>query len=97
MFRGTMFNRHSVEDASPVFAAGYNINLKKTTYGVVASTNDQGELDYGVNLATKLGPLQLYLATDNLNQLLGAPEEISRFNLRFGLNLVFGYNKWIEE
>lgn len=94
-FRATMFNNHQLEDSEAIVALGYNIALDRTTYGVVAIKNEQGEIDYGLNLATKLGPLQFYLATDNLNKLLGPIEDIKQANVRLGINLVFGYNKWL--
>ncbi|NIJ46120.1 hypothetical protein FHR24_002598 [Wenyingzhuangia heitensis] len=94
-FRATMYNNHKLEDSKAILALGYNLALDKTTYGVVGIKNDQGDMDLGVNLATKLGPLQLYLATDNLNKLLGPVEDIRQANIRFGLNFVFGYNKWL--
>ena len=41
----------------------------------------------------KLGPLQLYAATDSLKDIFEKPEEATRANVRIGLNFVFGYNK----
>lgn len=92
-FRATMFNSFDIEDKEAVVALGYNLALRKTTYGVVAIKNALGDIDYGVNFATKLGPLQIYAATDNLNQILGKLEEIKEANLRFGINFVFGYGR----
>jgi len=92
-FRATMFNNHKLKDDKAVLGLGYNLALRKTTYGVVGIKNAQGEIDYGVNFATKIGPIQIYAATDNLNKILGKPEEVRNANLKLGLNLVFGYGK----
>ncbi|NJB83806.1 DUF5723 family protein [Wenyingzhuangia aestuarii] len=94
-FRATMFNNHTVEDSEAILALGYNLSLDRTTYGIVGIKNAYGEMDLGVNLATKIGPLQIYLATDNLNRILGPVEDLKQANIRFGLNFVFGYNKWL--
>ncbi|ANW95470.1 hypothetical protein AXE80_03885 [Wenyingzhuangia fucanilytica] len=94
-FRATMFNDLKNKDNSATIALGYNVALDRTTYGVVGIKNAQGDIDFGLNLATKLGPLQIFLATDNINKVLGAVQDIKQVNLRFGLNFVFGYNKWL--
>ena len=93
--RATMFNDHNNKESEATIALGYNVALDKTTYGVVGIKNAQGDMDFGLNLATKLGPVQLFMATDNINRVLGAVEDIKNVNLRFGINLVFGYNKWL--
>lgn len=94
-FRATMFNDLKNTENASTIALGYNVALDRTTYGVVGIKNAQGDIDFGLNLATKLGPLQVYLATDNINKVLGAVEDIKQVNLRFGINFVFGYNKWL--
>lgn len=92
-FRATMFNNHTIEDAESTIALGYNLALKKATYGIVGIKNANGDFDFGFNVAAKLGPLQLYVITDNINQiLLTKPEEKKNLNLQLGINLVFGYN-----
>jgi len=99
-FRATMFNRHTFTDNKPVLAAGYNLALKRTTYGVVGIKDEVGNANLGINLATKLGPLQLYFASDNLVSTLSnlnTPEKITKVNARVGINFVFGYKKWIEK
>ncbi|WP_010134908.1 DUF5723 family protein [Ochrovirga pacifica] len=96
LFRATMFNKHTIKNTESVIALGYNIALDKTTYGIVGIKNAQGNLDFGFNLATKLGPLQLYLVSDNVNQIFAKPEDAQNINLQFGINLVFGYNKWLN-
>lgn len=91
-FRLTMFNDHSQEDTNPVFAAGYNLDFKKNTLGGVVVSRD-GEIDLGVNFALKLGFFQLYMVSDNVDNIFTAPREIKNLNLRLGLNFVFGYNQ----
>jgi len=92
-FRVTVFNNHQFTDRESVVALGYNVDLKNTTYGLVGIKNDQGKIDYGLNLATKLGPLQFYLATDNFNKIFGPLEDINQLSFRTGVNFVFGYKK----
>ncbi|MGY5354413.1 DUF5723 family protein [Wenyingzhuangia sp. IMCC45467] len=93
--RFTMFNDLVNSDQDATLALGYNVDLDKSTYGIVGIKNAQGNLDLGLNFAAKLGPLQLFLATSRLNEILGNPKDIKNVNLRFGLNFVFGYNKWL--
>lgn len=94
-FRATVFNNHKLEDSEAIIALGYNVALDRTTYGVAGIKNAEGDIDLGLNLATKLGPLQIYMATDNLNKILGPVPDLKHANIRFGVNLVFGYNKWL--
>ena len=85
-----------LDKSTPAYGLGFNRTLNKTTYGVVASTGGiDDEFKFGANLIVKLGPLQLYAAADNLSGLFGKAEENKNATVRFGLNLVFGYNKWI--
>ena len=93
--RLTMFNDLINTDNEATLALGYNIALDKSTYGIVGIKNAQGDMDLGLNFATKLGPVQLFFATSRLNEVLGNPKDIKNVNLRFGINLVFGYNKWL--
>lgn len=96
--RAIFFNNHAFGSFKPSYALGYNRTLNKTTYGVLASTGGRNsDFKFGANIAFKLGPIQLYAATDSLAGIFGKPEEASGANLNFGLNLVFGYNKHIKK
>lgn len=88
------FNTHAFDEFKPSYSLGYNRTLKKTTFGVLTSMGGvDNDFLFGANFAVKLGPLQLYAATDSLKALFTQPEEASSANVRVGLNLVFGYNK----
>jgi len=96
--RAVLFNNHAFGTFKPSYALGFNRTLNKTTYGILASTGgNNSEFKFGANIAFKLGPVQLYAATDSLAGAFGKPEEASGANVHFGLNLVFGYNKWIKK
>ena len=72
---------------------GYNRELNKSTYGVIASTGGiNGGFKVGANLAVQLGFLQLYGAIDDLSSLNGKVEQIKEANLRLGINFLFGYS-----
>lgn len=97
MFRGTYFQNLADEEAKPIMALGYNLDMKKTTIGVVGIKNIYDEIDLGLNFAAKLAFFQLYFATDNINKLLGPVQDIKNINAHVGLNLVFGYKKWLKK
>ena len=91
------FNTHAFDEFKPSYSLGYNRTLNKTTFGVLTSMGGiDNEFLFGANFAVKLGPLQLYAATDSLKALFTKPEEATGANVRVGLNLVFGYNKHIK-
>ena len=95
-FTAVYFTNPVFDESKAVYGLGYNRTLNKTTYGVVASAggfDDQFKL--GANMVLKLGPIQLYAAANNITALTGKTEELKNFSINFGLNLVFGYNKWI--
>jgi hypothetical protein len=88
------FNTHAFDEFKPSYSLGYNRTLNKTTFGVLTSMGGiDNEFLFGANFAVKLGPLQLYAATDSLKALFTKPEEATGANVRVGLNLVFGYSK----
>jgi hypothetical protein len=49
----------------------------------------QNKFNFGTGLVIKPGPFQFYFVTDNLNTIFD-PLNSKAFNLRFGMNLVFG-------
>ncbi|KYG79036.1 hypothetical protein AWN68_05225 [Roseivirga echinicomitans] len=88
------FNNHVFKEIDPSFAVAYNHTVNKFTFGVLGSyRGPQNEVNLGLNLATDIGPMQLYLATDNM-LISNKPEQYSKMDFRFGLNLMFGYKKW---
>ena len=96
-FTFAAFNTQAFNEFKPSYSLGYNRTLNKTTFGVLTSmAGVDNEFLFGANFAVKLGPLQLYAATDSLKALFTQPEEATGANVRIGLNLVFGYNKHIK-
>lgn len=88
------YNNHVFNSFKPAYSLSYNRDMGQFTFGVIGTyrtTNSRANL--GFNMATNFGPLQLYLATDNL-MVLNKPEKRSIADIRFGLNLMFGYKKW---
>ena len=97
-FKLTMFNQHQNSDNQSVIALGYNLALKKSTYGLVGIKDEVGEISMGLNFAATLGGLQIYATSDNLFTgltKLESPELLTNINARIGINFVFGYKKWI--
>ena len=88
------FNNSVFGEIDPSFAAAYNHTVNKFTFGVLGSyRGPENELNFGANIASDIGPVQLYVATDNA-LVSNRPERYSKIDFRFGLNLMFGYKKW---
>lgn len=88
------FNNHVFDEIDPSYAVGWNHSVKKFTFGVLGSyRGSQNELNFGANIASDIGPVQLYLAMDNALA-TNRPEQYSKADIRFGINLMFGYKKW---
>ena len=94
VFRATYFSYNNpYVDIKPSFGLGYNRELNKSTYGVIASTGgNNGGFRLGANLAVQLGFLQLYGAIDDLSSLYGKVEQSNEANFRLGINFLFGYS-----
>ncbi|MGW8121015.1 DUF5723 family protein [Roseivirga echinicomitans] len=91
------FNNHVFNEIDPSLAVAYNHTVNKFTFGVLGSyRGPQNEFNMGMNIAADIGPIQLYVATDNA-LVSNRPEQYSKFDLRFGLNLMFGYKKWLAK
>ena len=91
-------NSPSLVTQTPSYSLGYQRTLQKTTYGILARTGSAQENIYiGANAMLRLGFFQLYAATDNVASLFGKVEEVHGGSLRFGLNVVFGYKKWLPK
>ena len=91
VFRATYFyNKNPYISIKPSYALGYNRELNKTTYGLVASTGgNNGGFRLGANLAVQLGFLQLYTALDDLSSIGGKVQDSNTANFRFGMNFLF--------
>ena len=74
------------------YAGAYNRCLRYFTVGVVGSTENGSDFNIGANLASDIGPVQLYLAMDNA-LVLNRPERFSKMDFRFGINLMFDYKQ----
>lgn len=88
------YNNHSLGEIDPGYAVSYNRIMNKFTFGLIGIFRGRGAAaTIGANLASNIGPVQLYMATDNI-LIFNKPEEKSKVDLRFGINLMFGYKKW---
>jgi len=92
VFRATYFSNNNPYIAiKPTYGLGYNRELNRATYGLVASTGgNSGDFRLGANMAVQLGFLQLYTALDNLSSIGGKVQEVNTANFRFGVNFLFG-------
>jgi hypothetical protein len=84
----------------PAFTLGIYQELGRTFNAILTYSVQYGRFDnvgLGIVIKPPFLPLQLYLAGDNLfNNYYTpyyAPMNVQNFNLRFGINLVFGYVK----
>jgi hypothetical protein len=88
------FNNHVFDEIDPSYALAYNHSINKFVFGLVGSyRGPDNELNIGANIASDIGPVQLYLAADNA-LITNRPERFSKLDFRFGLNLMFGYKRW---
>jgi len=92
-FTAMAFSRSVFGETKFSYAGGYNRTLKYFTVGLLGSLRDGSEFNVGANLASDIGPLQVYLAMDNA-LVMNKPERYSKLDFRFGLNLMFGYKRW---
>lgn len=90
----TMYNNSVFNTFDPSYSVSYNwLPGRKTTLGVLTSFGGMiNEPMFGANLATNLGPIQFYAATNNFIGLT-KPEDIQTVDVRFGLNIMLGYKK----
>lgn len=91
------FNNHVFNEIAPSYAMAYNHSVKKFTFGLLGSFRGAGnEVNIGANIASDIGPVQLYLALDNALA-TSRPEQYSKADIRLGINFKFGYKKWANK
>lgn len=96
-FSVTYFQTNALENFPANYALSYNHKFDKFVVGVLGTyRRSNNEINFGANLGTNIGPVQLYLAMDNV-LLTNGPEQYSKADFRFGLNLMFGYKKWSKK
>jgi len=80
-----------------LYAVGYTrkVGTILSVSGNVIRKPQQG-FDIGLAYALNLGPLQFYLASDQLIKVWNVPNA-SAFDIRFGLNFVFGRQKLVKD
>ena len=78
--------------ASANFAAGRMLNF---TVSYSFMNNDWKNL--GAGIALNAGPFNIFAISDNTINAIFWPSEARSLNLWFGLNLVFGYNRFKQE
>ncbi len=93
-FSITYFKSNALSNLPANYALSYNHKFDKFVFGILGTyRRANNETNIGANLGTNIGPLQLYLAMDNV-LVMNRPERFSKADFRFGLNLMFGYKKW---
>ena len=96
-FSLTYFKNNAFSDLPGNFALSFNHRFENFVVGAVGSYRRANtEFNLGASLASSIGPVQLYMALDNV-LLLNRPEQYSKVDFRFGLNLMFGYKKWMKD
>ncbi len=91
------FKRNALDQMPANYAVSYNHRFEKFVVGILGSyRSENSEMNIGANLGTNIGPVQLYLAMDNM-LVTNRPEQYSKADFRFGLNLMFGYKKWLKK
>jgi hypothetical protein len=90
------FKRDALSHMKANYALAYNHKFDKFVVGVLGSMRGENDFNFGANLGTNIGPVQLYLAMDNV-LVTNKPEQYSKADFRFGLNLMFGYKKWFKK
>lgn len=85
-FYGNVFNG----SFEPAFGLSYNLQLGHIwTIGVNASYRNSSFSNFGVGTTLNLGPVQLYLLTENVTAFTKI-DDARYIDARFGMNLVFG-------
>ncbi|MDR0981676.1 MAG: DUF5723 family protein [Culturomica sp.] len=80
----------------PTFTASMNARLlRNVSLSVAPAVSLPGSFDVGAGITAKAGPLQLYVATDNL--LAANYTSAKAVSLRFGVNLLFGNTKKVKK
>lgn len=90
------FKRDALSGMDANYALAFNHKFEKFVVGVLGSLRGNNEFNFGANIGTDIGPVQLYLAMDNA-LVTNGPEQYSKADFRFGLNIMFGYKKWIKK
>lgn len=91
----TDFLRETIHEhltASANFAAGRMLNF---TLSYSFMNNNWKNL--GAGIALNAGPLNIFAISDNTLNAVFWPSEAQSVNLWFGMNLIFGYNKFKQE
>lgn len=93
----TYFKNNAFSDLPGNYALSVNHKLDNFIFALVGTYRRANtEINFGASIASNIGPVQLYMALDNF-LLLNKPEQYSKANLRFGLNLKFGFKRWQKQ
>lgn len=93
-FSLSYFKNNAIKEMPANYALAYNHRFENFVVGAVGSyRRANNEVNIGVSFASNLGPVQVYMAVDNV-LLANKPEKYSKADFRFGLNLMFGMKKW---
>jgi len=96
-FSFTYFKNSAFEDIPGNYALSFNHRFENFVIGAVGSYRRANtEFNVGASLAANIGPFQVYTALDNI-LVMNKPEQYSKFDFKFGLNLMFGYKKWRKD
>lgn len=93
----TYFKNAAFGDLPANYALSFNHRFENFVVGAVGSYRRANtEFNLGASLASSIGPVQVYVALDHI-LIMNRPEQYSKADFRFGLNLLFGYDKWKKD
>jgi len=96
-FSLTYFKSNALNNLPANYGLAYNHRFDKFVVGVLGTfRRSNNRANIGANLGTNIGPVQIYAAVQNV-LIFDRPERFSKANFRFGLNLMFGYKKWLKK
>ena len=91
----TSFLRNQVDQQ---FTATANFNTGRIFNFTLSYTYKNAYLkNLGAGFSLNLGPLNIYMVSDNALNVVFWPQEARSANLWFGMNLVFGYNQFMKD
>ena len=95
-FSFTYFKSNNLANMPANYALSFTHRLDKFLVGINGSYRGAiNEVNVGGSILTNLGPVQIYMATDNLF-VMNRPERFSKADIRFGMNIMLGYKRWLK-
>jgi hypothetical protein len=94
---GLFFTESYRGKLNPAFALGLNTNTGWLNIGLSWAYRNKSASNIGMSATAKMGPIQIFAVTDNIIPVFNLKSSNINFNGRFGINLLFGKPKKVEE